>query len=141
MKKNKLLKAVKITGGTIVVLFFVLFIWANWNAPTPADKLKPKIFALYNLENVKNPDAFSQLDTRLKQTSGILATCMKPADKIVSVVFYPDVINTTDIMNKLSQWSNAPVSIKTIVATGPTCPVAGIMGDISAIKRLLCVRN
>ena len=141
MKKNTLKRIFKITVGTLFVMLFSVFTWANWNAPTPADKLKPKNFALFDLSNVKDNNTYSMLNTQLQKTSGVLATCLKPADKIMSVVFYPDVVSKTDIQNKLSTWSNAQIPFKAIVATGPTCPVAGMMGTFSAIKRFFCIRS
>lgn len=141
MKKINLKRIFKISGIALVVLFFGLFTWANWNGPTPAEKLKPKNFALFDLSSVKDNNTFSVLNTQLQKTSGVLATCLKPADKIVSVVFYPDIITRTDIQQKLSTWTNADITLKAIVANGPTCPVAGMMGSLSALKRCLCIRN
>lgn len=141
MKKINLKRIFKIGGITLVALFFGLFTWANWNGPTPADKLKPKNFALFDLSKVKDNNTFTMLNSQLQKTSGVLATCLKPADKIVSVVFYPDVITRADIQQKLSSWTNADITLKAIVAKGPTCPVAGMMGTFSALKRFLCIRN
>jgi len=141
MKKNRLKRIFKVSGIVLIALFFGLFTWANWNGPTPADKLKPKNFALFDLSNVKDNNTFTVLNTQLQKTSGVLATCLKPADKIVSVVFYPDVITREDIQQKLSAWTNTDIMLKAIVAHGPTCPVAGMMGSVSALKRFLCIRN
>jgi hypothetical protein len=131
----------KVIGITIVAVFFALFTWANWNAPTPGDKLKPKNYALYDLSNIKDNSIFTKLDDQLEKTTGVLATCLKPADKIISVVFYPDVLTQTDIQNKLSAWSNVKIMPKVLVPHGPTCPVAGMMGRVSALKRFLCIRS
>jgi hypothetical protein len=141
MKKINLKRIFKISIILLVVLFFGLFTWANWNGPTPAEKLKPKNFALFDLSNIKDNSTFTVLNTQLQKTSGVLATCLKPADKIVSVVFYPDIISRDDIQQKLSTWTNVDIVTKAIVATGPTCPVAGMMGGLSAMKRFLCIRN
>lgn len=141
MKDNKLKRIFKIAGGTLLVILFSIFTWANWNGPTPADKLKPKNFALFDLSKINDNNMLTQLNMQLEKTSGVLATCLKPADKIVSVVFYPDVVSKTDIQNKLSAWSNAQIPFKSIVANGPTCPVAGMMGTFLAVKRVFCIRN
>jgi len=141
MKKNRLKRIFKISSIVLVALFFGLFTWANWTGPTPAEKLKPKNFALFDLSNIKDNNTFATLNMQLQKTRGVLATCLKPADKIVSVVFYPDVITRADIQQKLSTWSNTDIIQKAIVATGPTCPVAGMMGGISTLKRFLCIRN
>jgi hypothetical protein len=141
MKTNRLKQILKIGGISLIIIFFGLFTWANWNGPTPGDKLKPKIFALFDLSNVKDSSTYTQLNAKLEKTAGVLATCLKPADKIVSVVFYPDLVSQADIQNKLSAWSNVQIDLKPITAHGPTCPVAGIMGSFSALKRLLCIRS
>jgi hypothetical protein len=141
MKKNRITRILKLAGYTIGVLFLAVFIWANWTGPTPGDRLKPKVFALYDLGNVQDKSVFGKLDAQLKNIHGVLATCVKPADKIISVVFYPDQVDRNDLMNKLSEWSNTQVTFKAIVAKGPTCPVAGVTGELSAIKRFLCVRS
>jgi hypothetical protein len=141
MKKNRLKSILKISGITLLAILFALFTWANWNGPTPADKLKPKNFALFDLSKITDNSTFTMLNTQLQKTSGVLATCLKPADKIMSVVFYPDVVSKDDIQSKLSVWSHVEITTKAIVATGPTCPVAGMMGSFSAIKRFLCIRN
>jgi len=141
MKKNRLKQFLKISGATLIVLFFGLFTWANWNGPAPADKLKPKNFALFDLSRINDNSTYDMLNIQLQKTSGVLATCLKPADKIVSVVFYPDVVTKDDIQSKLSTWSHVEIIPKAIVATGPTCPVAGMMGTFSALKRSLCIRN
>lgn len=141
MKKNKLKRILKIVAGTVVVIFFALFTWANWNGPTPADRLKPKNFALFDLSKINDSSKLNTLNVNLEKTNGVLATCLKPGAKIVSVVFYPDVVSQNDIQNKLSAWSNVQITLKAIVAHGPTCPVAGMMGTFSALKRSLCIRN
>jgi hypothetical protein len=141
MKNNILTRIFKITGIALLAIFFALFTWANWNGPTPADKLKPKNFALFDLSKISDDGSFAMLDAQLRKTSGVLATCLKPADKIISVVFYPEVVSKDDIQSKLSVWSHVAITTKAIVATGPTCPVAGMMGSFSALKRFLCIRN
>jgi len=124
-----------------MILFFGLFTWANWNRPNPGENLKPASFDLFNLENIKDQAIFDYLDANLKKTNGVLATCIKPSDKIASVVFYPDILSRNDLLRKLIEWSGSQVAFKKIEASGPTCPVAGVTGSILTIKRMLCVRN
>jgi len=141
MKKNRLPLLLKITGGTIIVLFLAVFTWANWSPLTPAEKLKPKAFALFDLSNVKDANTLTTVNTDMQLTSGVVATSVRPMDKLLSVVYYTDMISQTDLLNKLTALTNATVSFKELKATGPTCPVAGMMGSIAMVKRALCVRS
>lgn len=139
--KNKLMNALKVVAASAALLFIALLIWANWNAPTPAQKLEPKAFALFDMSNVKDTGTLDPLNAKMLETKGIAATSVRKADKLLSVVYYTDIISQADILAMLNRFTNTEIVQREIKATGPTCPVAGLMGTFSMLKRSLCFRK
>lgn len=139
MKTTRLKRWTKVLSFTIILVFFSLFIWANWSPSTVTEKL-PKInMVSYDLSSLHDEHSFSVIDERFKNKKGITACTVNSTSKIASFTFNPEIISKDELLSDLRNLGGSTVSLKVFPAKAG-CPIKGTQEFFGKIKESLKVR-
>jgi hypothetical protein len=139
--KKSLLKFGKVLLGTTGILFLSLLIWANWNARTYTEKIVgDTLFMSYDIAGAATAD-LPTLEKKISHIKGVSSCSINGKSMIAGVIYYTDVLSSTQLRESLSSLLQHPVAEKAVpVATGG-CPVGGIRYFMLGIKEALCFRS
>lgn len=139
--KKSFTKIGKVLLGTTGLLFLALLIWANWNARSYTEKIVgDTLFMSYDISGAATTD-LSALEKKISLIKGVSSCSINGSSKIAGVIFYTDVLSSTQLREALSSLLQHQVAEKAVpVATGG-CPVGGIRYFMLGIKEALCFRS
>lgn len=137
--KTFFIRLAKFTAFLIIALFLTVFIWANWEKPSPGQSAPVVDFIQYDVSKIADSTRIGNIQSDLNRLTGVRGTTYNPKSNLMVIAYGIDHTNRETIENNVFQNHAIRLSEKQFTQSGPKCPID--VAWISRTKKLLCVRD
>jgi copper chaperone CopZ len=135
--KNLLLKSLKPTGYTVLGLFVVFIIYANWEPAPLSNQVKPVSIAMLSVKGLTDQLKAKELQGQVDKLKGVTAATANVESEMISITFDPETTTEATLSSFVKQATNLNVVPKVFELVGPPSPQCPVpMGYILAFEKV-----
>lgn len=130
---------IKFTGVLLLTLLISVFIWANWEAPSPGMRASVVDFVQYDVSSVKSERKLEKSIALLRKQPGVNGVTYNPNSNLLVVAYAIDQTERFSFESTIRAKMHIAMREKVFEKSGPQCPIN--VAYISKVKKFFCVRD
>jgi hypothetical protein len=138
--KDHLMRTLKFLSIGVVIVLAAVFTYANTRHLSPTEKLKEVHLASFQINGDLTAHERTVLEKKLSQLRGVTACTINSTGRLASIIFYPDVISTGNIVTVLSNNNRLAISQRELAVSGG-CPVQAVSASFDRFISVIDLRN
>ena len=136
-----ILRLGKYLGIAALVLFLVVFTWANWRPLSPGEKANPVLFVQLDSNPISDSLKKVIITNDIGKIDGVNTSVINFESQIISAGFNIYETDFEEIKSIIQEKHNYTLTPKILKSTGRVCPMGTSLTLSKRVRRLLCIRS